>query len=107
MASTAAAMWGSSAWHGGGDGGVFVVDDGEHVEGGEGVDVLGGGVAGFGGEVGELLRVFHGGVILHDCFMMAQAGVGRNVSEAIRMGWGCGYRVEGLRWRCRQRVTNR
>ena len=37
-----------------GDGGVFVVDDGEQVEGVEGVDLFGVGVAGFGGEAGEV-----------------------------------------------------
>ena len=39
---------------GGGDLGVFFVDDAEHLEGGELVDVLAGGVAGFGGEGGEI-----------------------------------------------------
>jgi hypothetical protein len=34
--------------------GVFVVDEAEHVEGGEFVDVLGCGIAGFGGEGGEV-----------------------------------------------------
>ncbi len=46
--------------YGGGDCGVFFVDDAEHVEGGELVDVLGGGVAGFGGERGEI-HVLHDG----------------------------------------------
>ena len=37
----------------GGDGGVLVVDDAEHVEGGELVEVLGRGIAGFGEECAE------------------------------------------------------
>ena len=38
---------------GGGDGGVLVVDEAEHVEGGELVEVFAGGVAGFGEERAE------------------------------------------------------
>jgi hypothetical protein len=39
-----------------------VVDDAEHIEGGKGIDVLGGGIASLGGEIGEAegLRRLHG-----------------------------------------------
>ena len=53
-------MWGRLGGDGGCYFGVFFVDEAEHVEGGELVDVLGEGVAGFGEEVCE----FHGGI--HD-----------------------------------------
>ncbi len=61
----------------GGDGGCYArvlgVDDAEHLEGGEGVDVFGGGVAGFGGEGGKSLGQSRDSG-LHGSSIMAQPG---------------------------------
>jgi hypothetical protein len=52
--------------------GVFFVDEAEHVESGEFVDVLGCGVAGFGEEGGEV----HGGSMMHDAGRAGKAAMG-------------------------------
>ena len=68
-------MLGELGGYGGGNLSVLMVDDLEHLEGGEPVDVLGCWVAGFGGEGGEIRSEG----VLHGCFMMAQARPRRNV----------------------------
>ena len=69
----------------GGDLGVLIVDELEHLCGREAVDVFGCRIARFGGEIGEGLGGGRTGD-LHVCFIIAQVGAGRNGRDEERGG---------------------